>query len=63
MTLTVEAMEEPYFGGSSAKLEITAACSRCAAPYVPEALRFPYEPGKVLAEALEFYCVSKQGGA
>jgi len=33
VTITVRAVNEPYYGGTSAQLEIEATCSRCRDPY------------------------------
>lgn len=35
VTVKVKAVDEPYFGGASAKLEVEWTCSRCREPYVP----------------------------
>ena len=40
VTVTLKAVDEPYFGGSSATLEADWVCTRCAMPYVPGRLAF-----------------------
>lgn len=38
VTATLKAVDEPYFGGTSAELHIEWTCSRCTMPFVEKRL-------------------------
>ena len=48
--VTVEAVDEPYFGGTSSTLEITYKCDKCGCTWYPE-LPTEYNLSKFLTKA------------
>jgi hypothetical protein len=50
--VTVEAVNEPYFGGTSASLEITYKCDKCGCTWYPE-LPTEFSISKFLTKAFQ----------
>lgn len=45
----VEAVDEPYWGGCSAQLQVTLTCSRCQSPYIPGIFELTGDPAAALS--------------